>query len=510
MPDQDKWKHKCLLLAQELDQQQDRWDRAEKRLVRVLVRLSLACERDRTHLVPHLQRLRDVLRGGVLDPHRLEELDALSDTLFRLGEQSEAGVTESQQAFLFDLLSECAPSAAVKARLDRLREMSFPDTRILLHSLQNVFGDEQASGTPSGWGTLRRWFGRKEAVLEGKADGNKLREHLLQLLEEIEVPPPLTEAGERLTESLRQGCPIEAGLDETARLLAEINARVLEERAEIEDFLGQLTDKLQVLEAQAQEFDRIFQNGSDAWNESLSVQVDHLRRQTLKETSLEALKAVITERLDTLATHIQTFREAEARKNEQMARQITALTERLTEMEQESQGLHQRLQVAHQQALYDSVTGLANRKAVDERLSQEFSRWKRFGQSFCLLLWDIDHFKRINDRFGHRAGDKTLRIVGQTLREGIRSVDFVGRYGGEEFLMLLPGTELDGGMQVADKLRRLIKECGFNSRGKPVPITISCGLTGVCADDTPASLFERADNALYRAKQAGRDRCLKL
>lgn len=431
----DKWKNKCLALAEELDALQARAERTEKRLLKILARLVCAFEGQSQRLDQFLEQLHQVLRRGSLDEHGLEQLDAASDVLLRASEQ------------------------------------------------------------------IRR---------EKSSGEQGLHRQLLRLLEVVEIPPSLSDLGERLSASLKQGCASEEALDETARLLAEINTRLRKERAEIEDFLEQLTAKLQLLEAQAQDVGRVLQASDGNWNRTLTAQVAHLRIKMFEETNLEALKLVITERLDILTRQLRVFYQEETDRNAQAAKRIAALTERLQELEQESKKLRQQLKIAYQQALYDPVTGLPNRKATDERLAQEFSRWQRFHQPLSLLIWDIDHFKQINDRFGHQAGDKTLRIVGQTLREGIRAVDFVGRYGGEEFVMLLPGTKLEDALKVAEKLREAVKRRGFNSRGKPVPITISCGLSCARPGDTQMSLFERADKALYQAKQAGRDRCVSL
>ncbi|WP_255210878.1 GGDEF domain-containing protein [Methylogaea oryzae] len=124
-----------------------------------------------------------------------------------------------------------------------------------------------------------------------------------------------------------------------------------------------------------------------------------------------------------------------------------------------------------------------------------------------MLVWDIDHFKAINDRFGHRAGDKAIAIIGHVLASGIRESDFIARYGGEEFVMLLAGTEAVTAAALAENLRNAVKNCGFNSEGTPIPITVSCGIACFQPGDTPDTVFVRADRALYRAKNDGRDRC---
>ena len=123
-----------------------------------------------------------------------------------------------------------------------------------------------------------------------------------------------------------------------------------------------------------------------------------------------------------------------------------------------------------------------------------------------MATWDVDHFKQINDSYGHAAGDKVLKIVAECLANSLRSVDFIARYGGEEFVMILPGSTLEQAMDVADRIREAVAKLGFHVSGKPLRITISCGVSALREGDTAASAFERADQALYRAKAEGRNR----
>ena len=186
---------------------------------------------------------------------------------------------------------------------------------------------------------------------------------------------------------------------------------------------------------------------------------------------------------------------------------MSSLAERVQEMELEANDLRTKLRMENSKAHHDPLTGLANRLAYDERLAQEVARWKRFNKPLTLLIWDIDHFKSVNDRFGHSAGDKVLKIIAAELSAGIRETDFVCRFGGEEFVMLLPGAAMQSAMEVANNLREKIKACQFNSGGKSVAITVSCGLCEFTAGTGPEEVFEQADKALYGAKDQGRDQC---
>ncbi len=160
------------------------------------------------------------------------------------------------------------------------------------------------------------------------------------------------------------------------------------------------------------------------------------------------------------------------------------------------------------QATQDSLTGMANRRVILELLESEIERSRRLSTSLGLILADLDHFKLVNDNFGHLAGDSVLRQAAQTMRSELRPYDTVGRYGGEEFLVVTPGCDISDAARVADRLRRAIAhECIQTSAG-PISITASfgvvSGLPGV--PNSVDSLIHAADEALYRAKAAGRDR----
>ncbi|HHJ39694.1 MAG: hypothetical protein AXA67_00745 [Methylothermaceae bacteria B42] len=502
--DADKWKQKCLNLAEELDEQQARRERHEKCMARALVRLSHICQGIDQSLDPYLQRLREILKSGRLDDQKLEYLDTFANTLLDL--EFKHAPTVNWQVQVLELFYSQAQGEGERAVFSKFQEIvkkrPFEDAEALFHALEEALQASSAKPSPS---LFSRWFRRIPET--ASTDEGVLKEQLLQLIQEIEIPPRLTEQSENLLNQLKQAhCDIEEVLEGTARLLSEIKAQLKKEQQEIEDFLSTLTNKLQNLEQQALDVGKVF-SSEEVWGDSVSRHVEHLRHHALEETDLEALKTTISSRLDMLTQQLRHYQEAEAQRNSEVDQKVRAMTERLQALERESQELHQRLRLAHQQALYDPVTGLPNRKAVEERLAQEFSRWQRFKQPVSLLVWDIDRFKQINDRFGHQAGDKALRIVAQTLGQGIREADFIGRYGGEEFVMLLPGTEVEGGLKVAEKLRRAVETCGFNSRGKPVPITISCGITEFREGDRVETAFERADKALYEAKQAGRNCC---
>jgi diguanylate cyclase (GGDEF)-like protein/PAS domain S-box-containing protein len=157
-------------------------------------------------------------------------------------------------------------------------------------------------------------------------------------------------------------------------------------------------------------------------------------------------------------------------------------------------------------ALLDPLTELGNRRYLEMHLGARMKELDRYGWSFGVLFVDIDRFKIINDTHGHHIGDKVLRMVGGTLRNSIRSFDFVGRWGGEEFLAIVVNVDAANLYSVADKLRSLVERSVFLQGNEAIRVTVSVGATLARPDDTAESVVERADRLMYRSKAEGRNR----
>lgn len=157
-------------------------------------------------------------------------------------------------------------------------------------------------------------------------------------------------------------------------------------------------------------------------------------------------------------------------------------------------------------ATIDGMTGLFNHRYFQETLSREISRAQRYGDTLALLYMDIDHFKKFNDTYGHQVGDEVLKIVSRTIRRNLRDSDIPCRYGGEELVAILPGTDLKGGSIAAEKIRKAVQSLDLPVNGKTVKITISVGVASYPINATDKqSLIEAADEALYLAKEGGRN-----
>lgn len=178
-------------------------------------------------------------------------------------------------------------------------------------------------------------------------------------------------------------------------------------------------------------------------------------------------------------------------------RQIAKL---IASYEQKIEGYTHSLEEA---SFTDSLTGLYNRVRLDEVFRYESSQFKRYEKAFSIILMDVDHFKSINDTYGHQVGDRVLVEVAGVLRDNTRETDTVGRWGGEEFLLICPETRMESAMQLAEKIRLIIEARDFQTVGR---VTSSFGISTFHGGDDPEAMLERADRALYRAKASGRNR----
>jgi diguanylate cyclase len=178
---------------------------------------------------------------------------------------------------------------------------------------------------------------------------------------------------------------------------------------------------------------------------------------------------------------------------------------RLAESETKLREQAQQLDAKEAEARTDGLTGLANRRALDDELHRRVAESRRHGRPLCVVHFDLDHFKRLNDTHGHQGGDAVLRGVARVLRGTLRESDLVARYGGEEFTAVLPDATLGDARQVADRARRNIEGERFEFHGQHLQVTTSVGVAELAADEDVAALLRRADEALYAAKQGGRN-----
>ena len=332
---------------------------------------------------------------------------------------------------------------------------------------------------------------------------------LMGLLDELELPERHQPQGEALRQRVQGGLnwyELVAVLDDLAVLVLAVTDSGQREFA---SYLKQLNERLASFLSTLSEAHEGYSESVESarsFNQELREQVSGLQASVQDAVDLPTLKQSLEARLDGLLSTVSEHQKHRDGHEDEVAQRLQSLTQKVADMEQEAQSFRDHLEEQRQKALIDPLTGLPNRAGWSERLELEMARWKRYGGELLLAVLDIDHFKRINDGYGHLAGDKVLKIIAGELAKRLRKTDFIARFGGEEFVLLIPSTPMEGGQQLLQTLLEGVEQCPFHFRGERVTITLSAGLTAFTGEEGSDQVFERADQALYRAKSGGRNR----
>ncbi|MCF4997462.1 diguanylate cyclase [Pseudomonas syringae] len=335
-----------------------------------------------------------------------------------------------------------------------------------------------------------------------------IEDTLLGLLDDLTLPERHRPQAEAMRDRLQSGLnwyellPI---LDDLATLMLAITDSG---QHEFEVYLKQLNERLEAFQSNLQAASAGHADNSSAaraMDTQLREQVDGLQSSMQEAADLDDLKQVLENHLEGLLGTMDQHRQQRDAREEEVSGRLKSLAERVAHMEQEALGYREHLEEQRQKALIDPLTGLPNRAAWSERLEHEITQWQQHGNTLCLAMLDLDHFKRINDNYGHLAGDKVLKIIATVLRKRLRGTDFIARFGGEEFVLLLANTPLAVGARLLETLRAAIEACPFHFKGERVTITISMGLTAFKSGEHSDLVLKRADQALYRAKNGGRN-----
>ncbi|MBI3560938.1 MAG: diguanylate cyclase [Gammaproteobacteria bacterium] len=340
-----------------------------------------------------------------------------------------------------------------------------------------------------------------------------MTETIKSILNQLNPPSDLqlrvSEIEKLLSEPAAQPGGIVHVLNALAEVVAEISKRLSVQQQDLAGFFHQLSQRLQDLEQGLQSSAKLREANHDqiiTMEQEVRGEIKDIRSAVQNMLDLEKLKLSVDMRLDGLDTRLRVFRQNEDQRYHNAQALVQQLTSKVQTLEQDSAQLRQRLEQTQQQAVVDTLTGLPNRKAYEERVMAEIARCRRYAIPLTMVVWDVDNFKSVNDTYGHAAGDRVLKVIGEVLVQHIRETDFVARYGGEEFVLLLLQTPLAAAQAVCDKLRERIAATPFHFQDRPVTITLSGGLAEYQQGEDLSSLFERADKAMYAAKQAGRNR----
>jgi len=341
-------------------------------------------------------------------------------------------------------------------------------------------------------------------------------EALRQVLFHVVLMPRLAGRVDALHATLGQARDA-AAISSAARGLADLvnlqRESLRRDIAQLQDLLadvsGRLGDMTRYLVAETEHVVAGDDQGRDL-DATVREEMRLLVEQTQGATDLEALQAQVNARLSMIDEHFRAFREREDERLATYRDRAERMKDRVEELETQATSLQDSLRREHELALTDPLTGLPNRLSYERRMAQIEKDVREHGGVACVGAFDIDHFKVINDSFGHAAGDAVLRIVGQTLTRELPEPAFVARYGGEEFVVVFAGVPAEEAIVAAQALCETVARLAFHASQKPVTVTMSGGITSFLANDTAATVFDRADRALYAAKRAGRNRCLLL
>lgn len=353
-----------------------------------------------------------------------------------------------------------------------------------------------------------------EAQIQPKSNETyKAADAILLLIEFLSFPESLQKDVNNIRVRLEKPLTEEEWpriLKALANIIERARNQVQKQKYELENFLSELTDRIELMDMNVSGLSNVREQAmacSNAMQKNVTESVEGIHESMSSHNDIGQLRESVFGQLDGLRKYVSGYQQEQNQHHSQSEQLIGELSKKLESMESETQTLREQVKQQHEKATIDPLTNTSNRLAFDERIAIEYARWKRDNKALSLIVWDADHFKLVNDTFGHLAGDKVLRLIADTLNEHCRESDFVARYGGEEFVMILPGADCKAAFTIAESIRKAIETSNFSHDSKPVPITLSAGIAEFETSDKPESVFERADAALYEAKRHGRNRC---
>ena len=333
---------------------------------------------------------------------------------------------------------------------------------------------------------------------------------LMDLLVQIRVP-------DQVTDNLAEARKIlNAGLNwyELAALLEQLSTIIIAslrvDQDEFEAFLLALNERLTDIGRSytgvSSVVDSVFSEG-DKFDDGFREEIHSLAGDVDQAKSLPEFQEAVKGHLDQFFNQLDSFKQQRVDQQTAYEHEIHQLKNQLVEMEERAREAQAELESQRDRNERDALTNLPNRFSYERRIEIEFSRWLRYGNTFSLIVVDIDYFKKINDGFGHLAGDKVLKVLAKILKQCIRRTDFIARFGGEEFVILMPETNEDEAMTAMDNVRKKIADTPFHFKSSPLQITASFGVAEIADGEDWECVFGRADEALYRAKAEGRNCC---
>ena len=334
---------------------------------------------------------------------------------------------------------------------------------------------------------------------------------LAQMLSEIEFKKEQREQVSQIKRSLTEDFELNNLLDAYQVVLGLLLDNIAREKTASQEFLYVLNNALSnVQDVVTESYSHSIKSFQVAkqLNRDINGQVDNVDEAVTKLDDIEELKRQITGHLASLRKALGRKELLENREQAQLKQSVEALRQELRELAKETDSYKERLFEQQKLNLLDSLTQLPNRSALEERMDIEYRNFQRSKQPLWVAVADIDHFKTINDSFGHSTGDKTLQVIAMALKNSLRESEFVARYGGEEFVLLLPNIAESDILPLLNRVREKVKSIPFKFKNQRITVTVSIGAAQIIENELITETFDRADAALYKAKNESRDRVI--
>ncbi|GAB0108892.1 GGDEF domain-containing protein [Pseudoalteromonas distincta] len=468
-------------------------------------KLSLSCKGLDTELDNRLAKFRNTLNKGVSFEHLLP---LINDILALLKNQEAV-----QLAHQRDLYSSVQNAGQ---QLQKTKGLPDETRRTLRDLLNNKIDDVQS--THDFIPLLDQLVTFYHEALNIKLTKNTdvqcastpaLAQRLLELANDLILEDEATKEIQDIKSKITKSDTMNALLNAAISIISIVVKNINAERESAQSFLVSLNQTLEDLHnsiVSTSKHSKSMGVEFDSLNKSIKTKIQNLNEKTQNATSISSLKELVDKELKSLSEDFIAKENLERTDREMLLTSFNEINGRIGTLEGKLSKYKKRLNEQRFKSLLDSLTKLPNRAAFDERYNHELHLFSVQSSDVTLAVIDVDHFKSINDRFGHTAGDITLQVIAKALQKSVRKSDFIARYGGEEFVLLMPGTSIENAAGPLDKLRKVIKNIPFKFRDKQIEITISLGVTQFKKGDTSVKAFDRADEALYEAKNTGRDR----
>jgi len=499
------WKKKYQNIIDELESKEKTWGNLEALLRKAIGRLAIAGLGIDKSLDTQLKDIQSISRKKK-DDKLSNALDKLSVILNVIDDQPSTNSSLRDELstindVMTQLLSLLTPPEQFQPSLERIKSHlppKNPDSILteLATELNTIMAAPSSESTAS--------------------DDHSIDDVILGLLDRLSIVPGMNQKAKTIQQTIRSGIAPNQWpgiLDHIAKEVSTALQLISDEKSELERFIDQVTEQLVEITGYISEDQKDQKTGlSDAhdFHQQMNDEVIKMHENVRSATDITNLKQVLDNNIHSLKDNItgylsrgkQRFTAAETRNQ--------ALSEQVLSMEKETHDLKKRLDENKQKLVFDTLTGVHNRMAYNDHLKNHMARWQRYQEHFSYAILDIDHFKNVNDTYGHNTGDKVLKLVANIMQKSIRESDTIFRIGGEEFVLILPNTSVEQAAPTIEKLRKAVSNSGFRFKEDKVTIHISAGLTQVNEQDTEESIFERADKALYEAKETGRNKLVKI